>query len=187
MKPLAINIKLRILELAKEGKSSRQIGEELQISHMSVTRTLKSAETSENVPSLMNKGGRPRKISDRAARKVGRLLTSNKIRSAKEGLSFLDEPATVWTLRRSLKRIGLKAKEKKKKPLLTKKNVKARKQFFDRYKDWTVYDWKNVRCPKCSNAQFSDSFLLFFRLFGLMKRKLTVFSLMVARGIGQMV
>lgn len=81
-------------------------------------RILKSNGCSEDVPKLLRKGGRPRKISDRAARNIGRLLTTNKISSAKQGLSVLDQPASVWTLRRALKRIGLKAKEKKNKPLL---------------------------------------------------------------------
>lgn len=148
MRPLTDFIKIRILELAKERKTSREIGYELQISHMSVIRTLKSSDDPDILSNLSNKGGKPRKISDRTARHIGRSLVANKIRSPKDGLTMLEQPASVWTLRRALNRIGMKAKEKLKKPLLSKKSIKARKSFLDRYKDWTVDDWKHVCCSQ---------------------------------------
>ena len=67
-------------------------------------------------------GGRPRKLSDRFLRELGKDLTRNRLRSAKEAVhkAFEVERVTVsaTTIRRSLRRTGLRAVKKKKKPLL---------------------------------------------------------------------
>ena len=49
-----------------------------------------------------------------------------------------------WTARRALRDVGYKAIEKKKKPALLKKNIKARIEFAKRYKNFAVDDWKRV-------------------------------------------
>ncbi len=48
------------------------------------------------------------------------------------------------TVARVLKKNGLKSAEKKKKPLLSQKNIKARLEFAKSHQDWTSDDWKRV-------------------------------------------
>ncbi len=48
------------------------------------------------------------------------------------------------TAARALNKAGLKAGEKKKKPGLSQKNIKARLEFAKKYQDWTVNDWNRV-------------------------------------------
>ena len=48
------------------------------------------------------------------------------------------------TISRSLKNNGLSSAEKLLKPMLSQKNIKARLEFANAYKEWTVEDWKQV-------------------------------------------
>ena len=56
----------------------------------------------------------------------------------------INQPISAETTRRYLKRAGLKAVVKKKKPLLTARHKRARMDFALAHKDWTVEDWKRV-------------------------------------------
>lgn len=64
-----------------------------------------------------------KKIEDREARHIGRLLMADRISAPKDALPLLAQKASVWTLRRALKGVSYKAKEKKKKPALSVKNA----------------------------------------------------------------
>ncbi|GBC09049.1 hypothetical protein RclHR1_08580008 [Rhizophagus clarus] len=54
------------------------------------------------------------------------------------------QPRNSNTVRRALKRNGLSARVKRKKPLLSKKHRENRLKFAKRFKDWTVSDWNRV-------------------------------------------
>jgi DDE superfamily endonuclease/Transposase len=56
----------------------------------------------------------------------------------------LDIEASPMTVRRAFKEAGLGSIEKKPKPMLSAKNIKARLEFANLHKDWTVDDWKRV-------------------------------------------
>ena len=68
------------------------------------------------------------------------------------------------TISRSLKNNGLSSAEKLLKPMLFQKNIKARLEFANAYKKWTVEDWK--------------------KLSGLMKQKLIDLVQMEGHGTG---
>uniref|UniRef100_A0A0A1XKX3 Transposable element Tc1 transposase n=1 Tax=Zeugodacus cucurbitae TaxID=28588 RepID=A0A0A1XKX3_ZEUCU len=141
MRGVSEEIKRKVERYFSAGKSARDIGKELKISHTTVLRIGKNS----NLERLTcNKGGRPKKIQIREARHVGRLLISNKLTTPKQGLPLLTQNVSVWTLRRALKDAGYKAKEKKKKPALTKKKCFSRKDFLARHEYWTCDDWKRV-------------------------------------------
>ena len=55
-----------------------------------------------------------------------------------------DQEISERTVRRILCDGGLAAKEKEKKPCLSKKNIKERLDFARRHRDWTTADWKRV-------------------------------------------
>src|SRR3954467_3246828 len=56
----------------------------------------------------------------------------------------INQPVSAETTRRYLKKAGMKAVVKKKKPLLSARHKKARLDFAEGHKDWTVEDWKRV-------------------------------------------
>lgn len=124
----------QIIDLLKKGESIRKIAKKFEVSHMAVQRLRKNLPDA--VPS--NKGGRPRKISDRDARHLANLVTSSKAVTPKEALKMLDIDASQWTARRSLAKLGLKAAEKKKKPMLTKRHVRLRRDFVAVHQSWYV-------------------------------------------------
>lgn len=144
MKKISAVIVSRVTELARDGHTTRKIAELVKISQSSVSRILKNNSSDR----IMNKGGRPKKISDRVAREIGRKLISGECNSPKEALFGPDGgrivDASIWTVRRALRSVGLKPKEKKKKPALSAKNIKLRKEFVKKYESWSENDWKQV-------------------------------------------
>jgi uncharacterized protein (DUF2267 family) len=96
----------------------------------------------------MNKGGRPQALSHADERYCSRQITTGKLDNAvkvkkalKKDLGILVSPDTI---RRALRRAGLGAIEKPKKPLLSKTNIRKRLEWCKAHRDWTVDDWKRV-------------------------------------------
>ncbi|KAJ1305327.1 hypothetical protein OPQ81_000345 [Rhizoctonia solani] len=92
--------------------------------------------------------GHPRKLNPTATRYAIHLVTNQNsvnTRQATQTLSRLTgESIHPKTVRRALKRAGLKPKKGVKKPKLTKAHIKARLEFAEAHRFWTVKDWKRV-------------------------------------------
>ncbi|ETN99859.1 hypothetical protein RFI_37608 [Reticulomyxa filosa] len=92
--------------------------------------------------------GRSEKIPLRVQRKIVRWLVSVKCETAKDVKKELDDDGEIKvsyeTVTRTLKRNGLIAVTKKKKPDLDDIHIKARLEFANLYKYWTVDDCKKV-------------------------------------------
>lgn len=92
--------------------------------------------------------GRPKVTSKNTDRLIVRLskqnpfLSSTKILGHLEGLGA--QAVSARTVRRRLVDAGLFSRRPAKKPLLSKKNVKARLNFAQKYVDWTPDQWKKV-------------------------------------------
>eukprot|EP01099_Mayorella_cantabrigiensis_P002717 TRINITY_DN2199_c0_g1_i2.p1 TRINITY_DN2199_c0_g1~~TRINITY_DN2199_c0_g1_i2.p1 ORF type:complete len:282 (-),score=34.38 TRINITY_DN2199_c0_g1_i2:166-1011(-) len=132
------------LELLDQGKSNTQIATQVKIGVMTVNRIRKKER-----PSILKaKGGRPSKLSEAARRRIRREITSGKAESAAKVSKILknDGIADVSpdTVERALKKMGMNAITKVKKPLLTRKHKQKRFEFARTYKEWTVEDWKRV-------------------------------------------
>jgi uncharacterized UBP type Zn finger protein len=56
----------------------------------------------------------------------------------------LEVTVSADTVRRALHRSGLGTIERKKKPMLSMKNVKKRLEWCKNHRDWTIDDWKRV-------------------------------------------
>jgi len=76
------------------------------------------------------------------------LMERGKIENATQGTqvlkNILNQPLASKTVRRHLKKAGMKAVVKKKKPLLSARHRKARREFAEAHLEWTVEDWKHV-------------------------------------------
>jgi hypothetical protein len=76
------------------------------------------------------------------------IITSQKAENAAEVtrtlMDITNQPISSQTVRRHLKKAGMKAVVKRKRPLLKKRHRQARLDFALTHKDWTVEDWKRV-------------------------------------------
>ncbi|KAI0996196.1 hypothetical protein K3495_g11984 [Podosphaera aphanis] len=96
----------------------------------------------------VNLGGRPCLLSEHGTRHVIRIISSGKANTAAEVAQNVrdmkNRSISIDTVQRTLKKIGLKAVVKKKKPKLTAKQKKDRLDFAMAHRYWTTDDWKRV-------------------------------------------
>jgi len=134
----------QIRALLLSGLSVRNVANALDVSKSAVGRIRKS------MPDVTpaSKIGRPEKLSLVNQRYCVRSLKTQDLKTAKQVQKSLENDLNVLvserTVRRALNAGGLKAAEKKKKPLLSQKHRKDRLAFGKRHEYWTVEDWKRV-------------------------------------------
>ena len=144
MKSLSVDQKAGILSRLDAGQSARSIASDIGVNASTVSRL--SAKERPDIQK--SPGGRPPKISSVEDRYAVRLITSQKADNAVQvsrALSDItNQPIHPNTVRRHLKKSGMKAVVKKKRPLLSVKHRKSRLAFANAHKDWTIEDWKRV-------------------------------------------
>ncbi|EUC67713.1 transposase, partial [Rhizoctonia solani AG-3 Rhs1AP] len=133
-----------VLALLDKGKKHAEIIAKTGVSSSYITRV-----TKKHRPHLERlTRGRPRKLNPTATRHAVRLVTNGSAVNTRQATQILSniagEPISTNTVRRALKQAGLKPKKKVKKPKLTPDHIKARIQFAQAHKDWTIEDWKRV-------------------------------------------
>jgi transposase len=75
------------------------------------------------------------------------------------------EDISVYTIRRALRKVGLRSCIARRKPLISEKNKKKRLQWALEHQDWTIQDWKCVVWTDESTfTQFQDQTLRVWRL-----------------------
>jgi transposase len=93
-------------------------------------------------------GGHPPKLSPADVRHAVRLISTGEAENAAQVARSLQTitniSVTRQTVRSHLKKAGLKAVVKKKRPLLSARHRHNRMDFATSYKDWTVDDWMHV-------------------------------------------
>jgi transposase len=144
MHPLSSSDKENIISLASHGHSTRLISSRVGASQSAVSRVLRNALPNRH----LSHGGRPAKLSPTNTRSIVTQITTGKASNAVEATkhinSIISNPVSSQTVRRALKNNSFKAVTKKKKPLLTAVHRKKCLAFAQKYKDWTVDDWKRV-------------------------------------------
>jgi transposase len=144
MKPINSTQKNIIRNSFLEGKSARQIAREMGLSPTTVTKYRQKPVR--NV--AKSKGGRPKALSQTTERYIVRKVTTGQVASAVELHKQLnnnsDDKVSYTTVCNVLKRVGLRARNKIKKPLLSKKHRKQRMNFVRKYENLTEEDWERV-------------------------------------------
>lgn len=140
MKKITKDLENRIVVLLQKKESTRKIAEKTGVGKSTVIAVRKR----NNLESPGDFGGRPRMLTDSDARQMERLLRKSSKLTPQEATLAINKPTSEWTARRALKRIGLIASVKQKKPALSKKNITARLQFCKEHKNWSVEDWKRI-------------------------------------------
>src|SRR6266850_2309912 len=144
MHPLSASQKAHIISLITAGHSSYQVSSMTGVHSTTISRLSRK-----HFPYLQkSSGGRPSKLSDRNVQHGIRLISSGKAETAvdvtKSLQDIINQPLSAQTTRRYMKKAGMKAVVKKKKPLLTTRHKRERLDFAVMHKDWTVEDWKRV-------------------------------------------
>lgn len=134
----------RIITLLDQGKSGHQIHHITGIS----TGSISKIRSSHSGTLSKSTGGRPRKLSPSDIHYAVHLITSQKedhaTGVAKSLETVVEQPVSIKTIRRALKKAGMKPVVKKKRPFLSQKHRRARLEFAEAHKDWTLEDWKRV-------------------------------------------
>lgn len=140
MKKKTREIQRSVIQLLESGKIYREIRERCLVSNCYIHSIKKTF-----LPDLqVNKGGRPRSLSQKDISAIVRNITSGKVTTASEVAKSFDRPVSRQTVARALRSSGLKAIARVKKPALSVKNSKARLEFALKHKNWTLDDWKRV-------------------------------------------
>jgi transposase len=144
MKKISDGVRERVLSLLRSGISTRNVARQAGASQSSVSRIRR-----QYMPALPpNKAGRPKALTPRQAREIARLASSGKALTAVEIQRHLQisELATVsfGIVRDSLRRSGLRARVRRRAPLLRPVHRRKRLTFAKKYRDWTREDWRRV-------------------------------------------
>jgi transposase len=140
MRTLSLTQKNRILSMLDAGHSAHSIASTTGV-HTSTISRLCSKERSELQKSS---GGHPTKLSPTNIRHAVYLITTRKAENAVQVTKSLKNITNQYlspsTVRLHLKKAGMKAVVKTKRPLLSVKHRKARLDYAVAHKDWTVDD-----------------------------------------------
>ena len=145
MHPISSAQKENILSLASNGISTHHIAFKLGIGKSTVSRTLQNLLPNHQTSST----GRPSKLSVTDQHAILSQITTSKaanaVQATKHINSIISTPVSSETVRRVLRKNSFGAVvKKKKKPLLSVRHRKARLAFAQKYREWTVEDWKRV-------------------------------------------
>ena len=138
MPRLTLEQRARIILLFEEGYTSRQIATREKVAQSTVIDTRKRMQVTGNLHDKQ-RSGRPRLLSKRHERRIVRYISSGECSTAvdiQKKLKIDDQiDISAETIRRILKKNGLKSKIKCKKPYLSKKHQKKRLMFAKIHKD----------------------------------------------------
>ena len=143
VKKLSLRIQNDISAQLLQGKSTGEVAKLFGIGKSTVHRFSQAKKID-----LKSKSGRKKKLSKRDEKLCARQIISGDSKSVVQLTKTLKTHHNInvsrKTVARALNNVGLQAGEKKKKPGLSQKNVKARLEFAKKHLDWTVNDWNRV-------------------------------------------
>lgn len=133
-----------ILSMLDSGHSGHSIASNTGVSIATISRLRAKHRSSLSKSS----GGRPSKLSSSNIRHAVYLISSGKAETAvqvtKSLSNIISQPLHPNTVRKHLRKSGMKAIVKKKCPFLSAKHRRERLDFAYTHKDWTLEDWKRV-------------------------------------------
>lgn len=140
-------VKEAIARARERGVKVMQVAKDFNVGKSTVSDIHKRWIEKKSVARLP-KSGRPRKTTKKQDRSLIRVVKIDPRKTAvdvmKHANSSLGLNITDRTARNILKRAGLNARRPARKPLISKKNRKARLEFARRYQTWTPGDWAKV-------------------------------------------
>lgn len=143
----SIDIRRRVINFYNNGLKQIDICRNLQLHKSTVSRIIKRFVLTGSVVPIKNTG-RPRKSSKRLDRKIWNISKANPFFSSTKILGEIEQSGpsglSSRTVRRRLCEGGLNCFRPAKKPLLSKKNIKARLEFAQTHIHWIPQEWRKV-------------------------------------------
>ena len=135
-------------KFAKNGLSFREIGAAVCCHHSSVIRICKRYEKS-GYPDKLERRGQPKTFDVWGERYVCRLSKKHRfsdLKTIRNELfsTHLEGNLSKWTVKRILKKYGMRNYARKRKPFVSFQNRKARVRWASAVQDWQVAEWKDV-------------------------------------------
>ena len=132
-----------ILYWHAKGKSNVENARKNGISEKTVRNILKSRKPG----AMINcKAGRPQALTDRESTALIRAYGNSSLHTTTDGKKFakiaFDKDISEALIRKILKNAGFKNYKKQKAPLLSKANLKKRKNFYEKHKNNNFQDYK---------------------------------------------
>ena len=147
-KELSTDLKRRIIDLNKSGKSLGAISKQLQVQRTTVQTIVCNYKVHGTVVSLpRSRSGISRKLSTALERKLVRMVRSRPRTTKKQVCNELEAAGTqvsLSTVKRVLHRHGLRGCRARRKPLLQKQHLKARLKFAADHMDKGQGFWRKV-------------------------------------------
>ena len=144
MRSLSTSQTKHIIFLLDSGQSGEQISASTGVSNAAISRLCKKHRSSLQ----KSLGGRPAKISSTTTHHAIHLIRTGKAENAaqitKPLANIINQPLSTRTVCRHLKKAGMKAVVKCKRPYLKKAHRRARYDWAIAHQDWTVEDWQKV-------------------------------------------
>jgi transposase len=144
MKPITDNKRNNIISLLISATPVHKIKLSQGVSTSTISKIC--SQYCPNLPKAP--GGRPCKLTAKNVHHALHLISSQRAENAVQVTRTLktitNQSITPQTVRRHLKKAGMKAVVKKKRPLLKKSHRQARLDFALTHQHWTVEDWKKV-------------------------------------------
>ena len=141
------NLRVQIVTLREQGLSLKDIEKKTGKHRFTISRICKSVQKTNSFKEKP-RSGRPTLLDDRQKRILARILRLSKVKTAehvrKEAKQFHNIDVSRDTVARALKSMGYVARVKKKKPMLSEKQRKARLEWARAHAKWTSDDWKHV-------------------------------------------
>lgn len=138
--------------------SQRVIAKLCNVSQTSVRRISSKVKSAQSTgPQRKGRSGRKKVITPRGQRYLKNLVLENRRMPHKEILQKFNESGcsvSHYTMRKSLYQMGFKSRRPVKKPRLTERMVKARLDWANTYKNFTLDDWNMVSIQNGKNIQF---------------------------------
>ena len=146
-KTISNEVRKQIVKLYSEGKTQIEISKSFSLNKSIISRIIKAYKKKGDADAIRNPG-RPQQTSNYFDKKIVKVVRENPFLSSSKISAVLKQygevPVSTRTIRRRLLNAGFMSRRPAKKPLLSKKNIKARLVFAKSHITWTVNDWRRV-------------------------------------------
>lgn len=145
-KELSEAFRRKIVDAYESGKGYKKISKLFEIGHSTVRKIIYKWRTFKTTTN-MARSGRPSKFSLRADRKMLKEVSNNPRMSSRDlqvSLATIDVKVHASTIRKRLNKFALHGRCARRKPLLSKKNIRARLKFAREHLEKDQNFWNNV-------------------------------------------
>lgn len=146
-KEISYHLRVKIVTMFDIGKKICEIVEETKCNRSAIRKIISKWKETRTVANIY-KTGRPRVTNRREDRKIVNLVKQNPkttaFKTAKQLEKDIGTKLSVSTIRRRLHEAGFKGQKPKKKPLLSKRNIRKRLDWAKKRVNWAQQDWSKV-------------------------------------------